>query len=269
MREVVEDQELRLTLAQRQMVEAAKLSALGELVAGVAHELSNPLMALFGVAELLERSAPQPLQSHVRLMWDALESAQHVVRGLLTFARRVPLERTPVDLAELVDKVLALMAGDLRLAGVEVLTALEPHSPPVCADRNQLQQVLVNLIVNAKHALAEVVPGERRLRISLQRAGLDGVRLQVEDNGPGIPADLITKVFDPFVTTKTEGTGLGLSISYGIVREHDGRLSVESPPGHGATFTIELPIGAPQEPAGVASAGGEGLHEQPELNGSS
>src|SRR5207249_2127513 len=148
-------------------------------------------------------------------------SAQHVVRGLLTFARRVPLERTPVDLAELVDKVLALMAGDLRLAGVEVLTALEPHSPPVCADRNQLQQVLVNLIVNAKHALAEVVPGERRLRISLQRAGLDGVRLQVEDNGPGIPADLITKVFDPFVTTKTEGTGLGLSISYGIVREHD------------------------------------------------
>jgi len=268
LREVVEDQQLRLTLAQRQMVEAAKLSALGELVAGVAHELSNPLMALFGVAELLERSAPQPLQSHVRLMWDALESAQHVVRGLLTFARRVPLERTPVDLAELVDKVLALMAGDLRLAGVEVLTALEPDSPPVCADRNQLQQVLVNLIVNAKHALAEVVPGERRLRISLQRAGLDSVRLQVEDNGPGIPADLVTKVFDPFVTTKTDGTGLGLSISYGIVREHDGRLSVESPPGHGATFTIELPIGAPLEPAGVASAGGMGSHEQPELNGS-
>jgi two-component system NtrC family sensor kinase len=181
----------------------------------------------------------------------------------------VPLERTPVDLAELVDKVLALMAGDLRLAGVEVLTALEPDSPPVCADRNQLQQVLVNLIANAKHALAEVVPGERRLRISLQRAGLDTVRLQVEDNGPGIPADLITKVFDPFVTTKTDGTGLGLSISYGIVREHDGRLSVESPPGHGATFTIELPIGARQEPAGVASAGGVGSHEQPELNGSS
>ena len=269
LREVVEDQQLRLTLAQRQMVEAAKLSALGELVAGVAHELSNPLMALFGVAELLERSAPQPLQSHVRLMWDALESAQHVVRGLLTFARRVPLERTPVDLAELVDKVLALMAGDLRLAGVEVLTALEPHSPPVCADRNQLQQVLVNLIVNAKHALAEVVPGERRLRISLQRAGLDGVRLQVEDNGPGIPADLITKVFDPFVTTKTDGTGLGLSISYGIVREHDGRLSVESPPGHGATFTIELPVGAAQEPAALTTVDAARSQEQHELNGAS
>jgi signal transduction histidine kinase len=269
LREVVEDQQLRLTLAQRQMIEAAKLSALGELVAGVAHELSNPLMALFGVAELLERSAPQPLQSHVRLMWDALESAQHVVRGLLTFARRVPLERTPVNLAELVDKVLALMAGDLRLAGVEVETDLEPDSPPVCADRNQLQQVLVNLIANAKHALAEVVPSERRLRISLRRAGLDTLRLQVEDNGPGIPADLITKVFDPFVTTKTDGTGLGLSISYGIVREHDGRLSVESPPGHGATFTIELPIGAGQELAGVASAGGAGSHEHPALSGSS
>jgi len=269
LREVVEDQQLRLTLAQRQMVEAAKLSALGELVAGVAHELSNPLMALFGVAELLERGVPEHLRGNVRLMWDALESAQHVVRGLLTFARRVPLERAPVDLAELIEKVLTLMAGDLRLAGVEVQTDMEPDSPPVCADRNQLQQVLINLIANAKHALAEVVPAERRLRISLQRAGLDAVRIRVEDNGPGIPPDLISKVFDPFVTTKTDGTGLGLSISYGIVREHDGRLSVESPTGHGATFTIELPIGAGQDQATTAMSGPAGPQELNELNPSS
>jgi len=253
LQEVVEDQKLRLTLAQQQMLEAAKLSALGELVAGVAHELSNPLMVLMGVADLLEAGVPEPLQGKVRLMKDALDSARHVVRGLLTFGRRMPLERQQVDLVELVEKVLALTSGDLHLVGVEIERDVEPGLPTVWADGNQLQQVLVNLIANAKHAMAEVA-GERRLRIALHRAGPDHMRIQIADTGPGIPAELTSKIFDPFVTTKGEGTGLGLSISYGIVREHGGRIDVESGLGRGTMMTIELPIDAARAREEAAAA---------------
>ncbi len=253
LQEVVEDQKLRLTLAQQQMLEAAKLSALGELVAGVAHELNNPLTVLIGVADLLEAGAPERLQDNVRLMKDALDSARHVVRGLLTFGRRMPLERQQVDLVELVEKVLALTSGDLRLAEVEIEKDVEPGLPTVWADGNQLQQVLVNLIANAKHAMADIV-GERRLRIALRRAEPDHVRIQVADTGPGIPPELISKIFDPFVTTKAEGTGLGLSVSYGIVREHAGRIDVESLPGQGATLTIELPVDAEWAPEEVGAS---------------
>ena len=134
--------------------------------------------------------------------------------------------------AELVDKVLALTAGELRVADIKVEKNVDPDVPRVWADGNQLQQVLVNLITNAKHAMEDIA-GERRLGISLRRSGPDHIRVRVEDSGPGIPAELISKVFDPFITTKSEGTGLGLSISYGIISEHGGRIRVESPRGPG------------------------------------
>ena len=246
LQEVVEDQKLRLTLAQQQMVQAAKLSALGELVAGVAHELNNPLTVMVGVTDMLQEQAPGSLKPSVDLLKDAVEAARHVVRGLLTFGRRMPLERTRVSLDEMLDKVLALTAAELRLTNVVVEKEVEPTLPPVWADGNQLQQVLTNLIANAKQAMADL-EGARRLHISMRRAGADRVRIQVTDTGPGIPPAIIGSVFDPFVTTKADGTGLGLSISYGIVREHGGQLSVESPPGRGARFTIELPVEAPAE----------------------
>jgi signal transduction histidine kinase/HAMP domain-containing protein len=248
--EVVEDQKLRLTLAQQQMLQAAKLSALGELVAGVAHELNNPLTVLVGTADMIEAEAPPSLQRHLRLMREGITAAQFVVRGLLTFGRQMPLAKTQVDMVELIEKVLALTFGELHVTEVTVSKEMAPGLPPVWADANQLQQVLVNLITNAKQAMADV-EGERRLRICLQRADPARVRIQVADTGPGIPADVVSKIFDPFVTTKTEGTGLGLSISYGIVREHGGTLTVESPPGQGAVFTIELPIEAGATPAEV------------------
>jgi signal transduction histidine kinase len=244
--EVVEDQKLRLTLAQQQMLQAAKLSALGELVAGVAHELNNPLTVLIGTADMIENAATPPVQEHVRLMREAINSAQYVVRGLLTFGRQMPLEKKPVDLAELTERVLALTFGELHVAEVKVRKDIAPALPPVWADANQLQQVLVNLINNAKQAMADV-EGERRLAISVHGIG-DRVRIQVADTGPGIAPETLSKVFDPFVTTKSDGTGLGLSISYGIVREHGGTLSVESALGRGATFTIELPIEASAAP---------------------
>jgi two-component system NtrC family sensor kinase len=248
--EVVEDQKLRLTLAQQQMLQAAKLSALGELVAGVAHELSNPLTVLVGTADMIEAAASGASREHVRLMREAVATAQSIVRGLLTFARKMPLEKSRVDMTELIERVLALTGGDLHVAAVRVHRDLGPGLPPVWADVNQLQQVLVNLVTNARQALAEV--DDRQLYISAHHAEPDRLRIQVEDTGPGIPADILPKVFDPFVTTKQEGTGLGLSISYGIVREHGGTLTVESTVGKGTIFTIELPVetGPPAPEAG-------------------
>jgi signal transduction histidine kinase len=258
--EVVADQKLRLTLAQQQMVQAAKLSALGELVAGVAHELNNPLTVLLGTADMIEAEATESIQRHVSLMREAISSARYVVRGLLTFGRQMPLQKTQVDLAELIERALALTFGELHVTEVKIHREIAPGLPPVWADAHQLQQVLVNLVTNAKQAMADV-KGERRLTISASRAGADRVRMRVSDTGPGIPADVIPRVFDPFVTTKSDGTGLGLSISYGIIREHGGKLTADSTAGHGATFTIELPIDSltPAAEVAVPASGGSAV----------
>ncbi|MGH7354607.1 MAG: ATP-binding protein [Candidatus Rokuibacteriota bacterium] len=246
LQEVVEDQKLRLTLAQQQMIQAAKLSALGELVAGVAHELNNPLTVLVGVSDLLQELAPTNLRAHVQMIREATSGARHVVRGLLTFGRRMPLERRHVALDELIEAALTLAAADLRLGRVTVDRDVATDLPRVWADGHQIQQVLVNLVTNAKQAMDELPQNaERRLRITARALAADRVRISVEDTGPGIPADVLPKIFDPFVTTKgSAGTGLGLSISYGIIREHGGQTTAESQPGRGASFTIELPVGA-------------------------
>ena len=251
LQEVVEDQKLRLTLAQQQMIQAAKLSALGELVAGVAHELNNPLTVLVGASDILEQQAPEPLKEYAEMIRESTNAARSIVRGLLTFGRQMPLERRHVMLDELIDKVLALTAADLRIESVKIDRDMAPDLPPVWADGNQLQQVLVNLVTNAKQAMAEQPEGQRRITIATRALGLDRVQITLRDTGPGIPADVLPKIFDPFVTTKgSAGTGLGLSISYGIIREHGGLITAESLPGQGATFTIDLPVGS----AGAAAA---------------
>jgi two-component system NtrC family sensor kinase len=259
LQEVVEDQKLRLTLAQQQMIQAAKLSALGELVAGVAHELNNPLTVLVGASDILEQQAPDDLKEYAQMIRESTDAARHIVRGLLTFGRQMPLERRHVMLDELIDKVLALTSADLRIESVKVDRDMEAGLPPVWADGNQLQQVLVNLVTNAKQAMAELPESERRLKVTTRALGTDRVLISLEDTGPGIPADVLPKIFDPFVTTKgSAGTGLGLSISYGIIREHGGHITADSRPGHGATFTIDLPVG---------SAGGSAPDETgPSLN---
>ena len=251
LQEVVEDQKLRLTLAQQQMIQAAKLSALGELVAGVAHELNNPLTGLVGASDILEQQAPEPLKEYAEMIRESTNAARSIVRGLLTFGRQMPLERRHVMLDELIDKVLALTAADLRIESVKIERDMAPDLPPVWADGNQLQQVLVNLVTNAKQAMAEQPEGQRRITIATRALGLDRVQITLRDTGPGIPAEVLPKIFDPFVTTKgSAGTGLGLSISYGIIREHGGLITAESLPGQGATFTIDLPVGS----AGAAAA---------------
>ena len=245
LQEVVEDQKLRLTLAQQQMIQAAKLSALGELVAGVAHELNNPLTVLVGASDILEQQAPDSLKEYAQMIRESTDAARSIVRGLLTFGRQMPLERRHVMLDELIDKVLSLTAADLRIESVKIDRDIEPGLPSVWADGNQLQQVLVNLVTNAKQAMAEQPEGKRGLKVTTRALGTDRVRISVEDTGPGIPPDVLPKIFDPFVTTKgSAGTGLGLSISYGIIREHGGHITADSRPGHGATFTIDLPVGS-------------------------
>jgi signal transduction histidine kinase len=255
LQEVVEDQKLRLTLAQQQMIQAAKLSALGELVAGVAHELNNPLTVLVGASDILEQQAPEALKEYTEMIRESTNAARSIVRGLLTFGRQMPLERRHVMLDELIDKVLALTAADLRIENVKVDRDMAPDLPPVWADGNQLQQVLVNLVTNAKQAMAEQPDGQRRITISTRALGADRVQITLQDTGPGIPAEVLPKIFDPFVTTKgSAGTGLGLSISYGIIREHGGLITADSRPGQGATFTIDLPVGG----AGGAAAAESG-----------
>jgi signal transduction histidine kinase len=249
LQEVVEDQKLRLSLAQQQMIQAAKLSALGELVAGVAHELNNPLTVLVGASDILEQQAPDDLKEYAQMIREATDASRSIVRGLLTFGRQMPLERRHVMLDELIDKALALTAADLRIESVKIDRDMEPGLPSVWADGNQLQQVLVNLVTNAKQAMAELPEGQRRIKVTTRALGTDRVRIALEDTGPGIPADVLPKIFDPFVTTKgSAGTGLGLSISYGIIREHGGHITADSRPGHGATFTIDLPVGSGTAP---------------------
>jgi signal transduction histidine kinase/ActR/RegA family two-component response regulator len=253
LQEVVEDQKLRLTLAQQQMVQAAKLSALGQLVAGVAHELNNPLTVLLGYSDLLRENADARQRPMLEGIHEAAESARRIVQGLLTFARRVPLERRLVDLGDLTRKVLDMAASDLRLAQVHIEHEVDRDLPRVWIDPYRLQQVLVNVVTNAKHAMAES-SAERRLRVAVLRAGADRTRIVVSDTGPGIPADILPTIFDPFVTTKgPAGTGLGLSISYGIVREHGGQITVESVVGAGTSFTIELPVGAEEADEAAAA----------------
>ncbi len=253
LQQVVEDQKLRLTLAQQQMVQTAKLASLGELVAGVAHEVNSPLTVIVSGIEFLREEAPPSCGARLDAMAAAVESAQRIVKGLLTFSRRVPLERQPVELPDLVDRVLSLAAADLELAQIRVERQVEPGLPAIWADPHQLQQVLLNIVTNAKQALVAVTT-DRRLSLSLQRAGADRVRLVVRDNGPGIAPDILPRIFDPFVSTKgPQGTGLGLSISYGIIREHGGDITVQSTPGAGATFAIELPVGAAPRTAAPAA----------------
>ncbi|MBI4635017.1 MAG: GAF domain-containing protein [Candidatus Rokubacteria bacterium] len=239
----------RLRQTQAQLVQAAKMSALGQLVSGVAHELNNPLSVIIGYGQLLlAREIPPAMQRPVELMVSQADRMAKIVRNLLFFARQRPVERTPVEINEVIEQALALRLSQLRLSGITVEQDLAPELPTIAGDAQQLQQVFLNLLLNAEQAILEA---QRRGRIVLRTrldAGDKVVRAQVIDDGPGIAPDVLPRVFEPFFTTKEvgAGTGLGLSVSYGIVQEHGGRLSVESVPGS-TVFTVELALGVVEE----------------------
>lgn len=227
---------------QEQLLHTEKMSALGMLVSGVAHEVNNPLTSVLGYAQLLQRDEPDPARRRMlEKVSNEAARAGKIVQNLLTFSRKQKSEKRLVDLNEILDLVVELQAYDLRVRNVDVVRRLSPDLPPVLADPDQLRQVFLNLITNAQHALAE---GDRAGRIVLEtRVSADRVQVFVTDNGPGIRPEHLHKIFLPFFTTKDlgKGTGLGLSICYGIVQEHGGRITVDSALGEGATFIVDFP----------------------------
>ena len=232
-----------------QLLQAEKLAALGQTMSGVAHELNNPLATVLACAE---RLTGKPLDDTTRRDLDAIhnaaERAARIVRNLQTFARKRHTTRTMVDLNHVVRDTLALRAYEQRVANVVILEALASGLPPVFADPHQIQQVLLNLIINAEQAMISAHGRGTLILRSWHDPEHDAVRLEVSDDGPGIPADVQAKIFDPFFTTKEvgKGTGLGLTVAYAIAQEHGGSLSVAAIPGgagRGAAFTLELPVG--------------------------
>ena len=224
-----------------QMRQSEKLAAVGELVAGVAHEVNNPLAGISAFAQILQEEQLTPEQREaVEMIKKEADRAVGVIRDLLTFARKSGPRSVVVDVNALLQQTLRLRQYGLRTAGVETVLELEPNLQPLHGDDRQLQQVLLNLIVNAEHAMANAQ--RRTLRLRTANAG-PRVVIEVSDNGVGMSSELQARIFEPFFTTKGEGkgTGLGLSVSYGIVQSHGGTITVESAPDSGSTFRVTLP----------------------------
>jgi two-component system NtrC family sensor kinase len=232
-------------MLEAQLIQSEKMAAMGTLVSGVAHELNNPLTSIAGLSEFLLEQPPgaQLERRHLQVISEEAARAGRIVRDLLTFSRKGPAERAPVDLGDVVQRTVQLMAYELKHRDVAVTTSVAPGLPPVMGDRFQLQQVVLNLLSNAGHALS-ALPAGRPRRIELRVAPESGrVVLRVIDTGPGLTPEVKAQMFSPFFTTKApgEGTGLGLFVSYGIAEAHGGALAAESQPGEGATLILSLP----------------------------
>lgn len=230
---------------EAQVRQGEKLAALGQLVAGAAHELNNPLAVVLGMSQLLLRNPlAAELIDDIRDIEVAAQRAKHIVNQMLTFARAQQDVRGPVDLALLIDRVLLNLRRSIQINEIRVDTRIQPDLPSLWGDAYQIEQVLDNLLHNAIQALSEYRSPMRKITINAS-ATETHIRLSIADTGPGITRQDLPKIFDPFFTTKEvgHGIGLGLSLVYGIINKHDGTIKAESTPGNGATFLIELPIG--------------------------
>ncbi len=232
----------------RQLLQTEKLTPMGELLAGVAHELNNPLSVAIGQADLLVMDVPDgPLAERATSIRQACERAVRIVRNFLTMARQHAPERQPVSLNQIVRDAVEMLGYQLRVDQIEGSYNLAPDLPLLWADPHQLHQVLVNLVVNAHHAMRGTPP-PRKLALATRPDQATGrVSLEVADTGPGIPLEIQARIFEPFFTTKSPaaGTGLGLSLCQGLVEAHGGTIGVRSTPGEGVVFVVELPVGTP------------------------
>src|ERR1700733_568623 len=243
---------------EEQLIQAEKLAAMGQMLAGVAHELNNPLTAILGVTELLrERSGTdEAMQRQLELTHRQARRAARIVQNLLEFSRPASPQKKPLDVNVLIERTLQLQEHSLRRNQIAVHFQSQPGLPPVLGDGNQLIQVLLNLVTNAEQAIREVRDsGEVYIRMTL-RAGR--IAVTVQDDGVGIRPEALPRIFDPFYTTKRPGggTGLGLSICMSIIREHGGTLDAKALPGGGSMFTLDLPIVAD---LGATAGGGAPL----------
>ena len=242
--------------------QSEKLAALGSLLAGVAHELNNPLSVVVGYSSMLEEFAPdEPSRRRAERVHAAADRCARIVKAFLAMARQKPPKFGPVSLNHVVEAALELAAYGLRTADIEVVRELDPGLPAVWGDSDQLHQVVTNLVVNAQHAM-QPADGPRRLTVRSElRHG--EVAVVVEDNGPGMPEEVRKRVFEPFFTTKPQGmgVGVGLSLCHGIVSGHGGRIEVETEPGQGSRFVVTLPLSLREV------AGGEPAQIEPKPSG--
>jgi len=244
-REQLESTVETLKNTQAQLIQSEKLSGIGEFIAGVAHELNNPLTSVMGFSELLQNTSESPENKrYLGMIHKCALRCQKIVQALLGFARRSTPERKVVSVNAIVEAAVEILFYQLRTSNVEAILDLDPNLPHAMVDPHQVQQVFVNLINNARQAIEAHQPKGWIKVITATHNGY--VRILIQDNGPGIPEQNLSKIFDPFFTTKEvgKGTGLGLSLVYGIIREHGGSIVPRSRPGEGATFIIELPVSA-------------------------
>src|SRR2546425_10914287 len=231
------------------------MSAIGQLIAGVAHDLNNPLASVVGFSDLLGGGpdGPPGLAEPLAIIRQEAERASAIVRNLLSFARRQEGERQPQSIRPILESTHQLLKNQLLAGRIELTLTFEPGLPEVEVHANQIKQVFVNIINNASQAISSSRHKEGGGRIEIvARCEPDGISVSIADNGPGIPEAVAQRVFEPFFSTKTEGegTGLGLSICLGIVKEHGGNISVDpggAGGGRGGTFTVELPAGVRAE----------------------
>lgn len=238
------------TKLEAQLVQSAKLAALGEMAAGVAHELNSPMTVIIGTAQMLVRD----LHEDQRDIGDALDDiincglrCKRIIQNLLTFSRQDQLPASEIDLNVEVERVLSLIQYQINRSQIRIVATLDPALPKMIANGPQIQQVLTNLLINARDALDGVERPEKIIEVTTsmrQQAGRRWIILAVQDNGTGIDTDILPKIFTPFYTSKeaTKGTGLGLSVSLGIAESHKGSIEVDSVPGQGSTFSMVLPL---------------------------
>jgi len=231
---------------QEQLRHADRLATIGQLAAGVAHELNEPLGNILGFAQLVEKQQGLPeqaLQDIEKIVATSLHARQ-IINNLMLFSRQMPPQKTQVDLNAIVEVSLGFLEARCARKGIGIVRSLSPELPEITADGSQLRQVFVNLVVNAVQAM----PDGGTLAIATGQSD-DHVLLSVEDNGIGMSEQVLKEIFIPFFTTKDihEGTGLGLPVAHGIVTSHGGRIHVDSAPGRGARFDIELPIASQGE----------------------
>jgi PAS domain S-box-containing protein len=245
----------RAVLRER-LTQSEKLASLGQFVAGIAHEMNNPLQGVLGHLELLidMTEAAKPVKRELKQIYQEADRAAKIVRNLLVFAgsHRVARQRVPVE--RILTRAIASRRAALKAADIRIVRKQGEKLPPVYCDPAHLQQAFLNILINAEHAVAEGGQ-ERRVEVTTAAREARHVTITFRDTGPGIPADVMPRIFDPFFTTKDvgRGTGLGLAITYGIIQEHGGTITVSNAPDGGAVFQIDLPAATVGDKVGAGS----------------
>jgi two-component system NtrC family sensor kinase len=256
----------QLKIMNQKLFQSDRLASLGQLAASVAHEINNPLAGVLNLSMLIERilkedGIPPERVEEVRQYLQQISSETtrvgRIVGDLLAFSRRSSPQRALADLNEIIRRTVSLVDHKLKLANVEIELQLDENLPPIKCDNSQIQQVIINLVMNASEATHSRDIGKVTVRTAANTRS-ETVRLEVEDNGDGIPAEYLAKIYDPFFTTKDEGkgVGLGLAVVYGIVESHGGDIEVTTKVGEGTTFHVELPISADAKKIPSPSSGG-------------